>query len=229
FSDLPTELVLLIFKYAAQPDFAQPDTYTTKNPYSSALSLSCVSKVVRRTVLPELLHTVLLPEARHVAAFIQALRMQKKYVDRDLSLDYASCVHRVWIGECRGPLGDQNAPFINNFTPPFINNSTPPFVNNFTPSAAEFDSESDVSLLAPVILAAPSLAIEFVSMDILLGCLKYACNSDVDLNVDHRNSPLPWSTKSLTLSGGFSFQWWPFVATTHGSTFLTSIQHLTLL
>ncbi|KAG1808643.1 uncharacterized protein BJ212DRAFT_641872 [Suillus subaureus] len=213
FSDLPTELALLIFKYAARPNFAQPDTHTPKNPYSSALSLSYVSKVVRRTVLPELLYTVSLPEARHVAAFILALRTQKKYVDRDLSLDYASCVHRMWIGECRGPLRDSNAPFITNFTP----------------SAAEPDSEPDVSLLAPVILAVPSLAIEFVSLDILLGCLKYVCNSDVDLNVDHINSPLPWSTKSLTLSGSISFRWWSFMGTIHGYTFLTSIQHLTLL
>ncbi|KAG2042569.1 hypothetical protein BDR03DRAFT_565295 [Suillus americanus] len=157
-----------------RPDFAQPDTYTAKYPCSFALSLSCVSKVVRRTVLPELLHTVLLPEARHVAAVILALRMQKKYIDRDLSLDYASCVHRMWIGECRGPLRDQNAPFISNFTS----------------SGAEPDSVR-CYLLAPVILAAPSLAIEFVSLDIPLGCLNYVCNSGVDLNVDHRKSPLP--------------------------------------
>ncbi|KAG2757044.1 hypothetical protein P692DRAFT_201378656 [Suillus brevipes Sb2] len=155
-SDLPTELALVIFKLAAQPNFAQPDTYATKHPYSSALSLSRVSTFVRRTVLPDLLHTVLLAEARHVEAFIRALRMQKTYVDNqqdDLSLDYTSCVHRMWIGECRRLLRDPDAPFISSVTP----------------SVAEPDSESDVSLLAPVILAVPSLAIEFVSLDIPLG------------------------------------------------------------
>ncbi|KAG2343979.1 hypothetical protein BDR05DRAFT_208768 [Suillus weaverae] len=216
FSDLPVELALLIFKYAALPNFAQPDTYATKNPYSSALSLSRVSKIVRRTVLPELLHTVLLPGDRHVTAFIRALRMQRTYIDQqqhDLSLDYASRVHRMRIGECQWPLRDPSAPFISSFTP----------------SAAEPDSESDVSLLAPLILAVPSLAIEFVSLELLLGCLKHVCNSDVDLNADHRNSPFPWSTKSLTLSGSISLRWWPFMGTIHGYTFLTSIQHLTLL
>ncbi|KAG2075754.1 hypothetical protein BDR04DRAFT_1091380 [Suillus decipiens] len=213
FRDLPAELVLIIFKYAARPTFPRPGTIAPKNPYSSALSLSQVSKIVRRAVLPELLHTVLLPEARHVGAFIQALRMQKTYVNqnqRDLSFDYASRVHRMWIGECRGRLND--------------------FIDYLTLSAAEPDSESDVSLLSPVILAVPSLAMEFFSLDILLGCLEYACSSsDIDLDVDRNNSPLPWSTKSLTLSGSVVAGWYNFVGYIHGYTFLTTIQHLTLL
>ncbi|KAG2157811.1 uncharacterized protein EDB93DRAFT_817465 [Suillus bovinus] len=216
FSDLPTELVLLIFKYVAQATFTQPDTYATKNPYSSALSLSRVSRMVRRTVMPELLHTVLLPGARHVTAFIRALRMQKTYLHQqqdDLILDYASCVHRMWIGEFYGPLRDIK----------------PSFINSVTPSTAKPESESDVSLLAPVILAVPSLAIEFASLDVLLGCLRYACNSNVNSNVNHRNSLFPWSTKSLTLSGSINYQWWPFMGTIHGYTFLASIQHFTLL
>ncbi|KAG1907807.1 uncharacterized protein F5891DRAFT_1180834 [Suillus fuscotomentosus] len=217
FSDLPTELALIIFKYAAQPDFTQPNTWLAKNSYSSALALSLVSKIVRRTVLPELLHTVLLPEARHVAAFIQALRMQKTYVDQqqhDLSLDYTSHVHRMWFGYVYRPLS----------------NPQPTFISSSIPSATKPDLESDVSLLAPVILAVPSLAIECASLYILSDCLKYACNSDVDLNVDHKDSPLPWSTKSLTLSGDVTASpWWPFIGTIHGYTFLTSIQHLTLL
>ncbi|KAG1770544.1 hypothetical protein EV702DRAFT_1123577 [Suillus placidus] len=215
FSDLPTELALLIFKYAAQTTFAQHARYTTRNPYSSALSLSRVSKFVRRTVLPEILHTVLLPEARHVTAFVRALRMQKTYVDQqqhDLSLDYASHVHRMSIGEFRGPLQGLNTSLRSRFTP----------------SAAELDSESDVSLLAPVILAVSSLTIDFGTLDILSGCLKHVCNSDVDLDVNHRDSPLPWSTKSLALSGSISRRWWPFVGSVHGYTFLASIQHLTL-
>ncbi|KAG1830930.1 hypothetical protein DFJ58DRAFT_639360, partial [Suillus subalutaceus] len=96
FSDLPTELALLILKYAAQPTFAPHAPYTIKNPYSSTLSLSRVSKIVRRTVMPEILHMVLLAEPRQVTAFICALRMQQTYVDQqqhDLSLNYAACVH----------------------------------------------------------------------------------------------------------------------------------------
>ncbi|KAG1788234.1 uncharacterized protein HD556DRAFT_909044 [Suillus plorans] len=216
FSDLPAELALIIFKYAAQPDFTQPNTWFTKNSYSSALKISLVSKIVRRTVLPELLHTVLLPEVHHVAAFIQALRMQKTYVDQqqyDLSLDYTSHVHRMWFGYFRGPLS----------------NPQPTFISSSIPSATKPDSESDVSLLAPVILAVPSLAIECASLHVLSDCLKYACNSDVDLNIDHKDSPLPWSTKSLTLSGNVTSRWWPFIGSIHGYTFLTSIQHLTLL
>ncbi|KAG2037939.1 hypothetical protein BDR03DRAFT_981938 [Suillus americanus] len=144
--------------------------------------------------MPEILHTVLLAETRHVTAFIEALRMQKTFVDQqqhDLSLNYATCVHKMWIGEFRGPMHSLSASFISSFTP----------------SAPELDSGFDVSLLAPVILAAPSLVINFGSLDILYSCLKHMCNSDVD----HRNSPLPWSTKSLTFSGTFSGQWWPFL------------------
>ncbi|KAG1734487.1 hypothetical protein EDB19DRAFT_1727228 [Suillus lakei] len=211
FRDLPTELALLVFTFAAEPDFAQPDTYATKNPYSAALSVSRVSKLVRRVVLPRMLHTVLLPEPRQVTAFVQALRMQKIYIEQqqhDLSVDYTSRVHRMWIGMFRGPLQD---------------------ANTVTPSAAKPGSDSDVSLLAPVILAAPSLAVDFLSLDVLLACLKHASNCDVDLNVEPRNSVRPWSTKSLTLSGGLSLQWSPFMKTVHGNNFLASISHLTFL
>jgi hypothetical protein len=94
------------------------------------------------------------------------------------------------IRECQGPLRDPNTPL----------------VSIFTPSVADSDSESDVSLLAPVILAMPSLTIEFVSLDIPLGCFKYAYYSDVDLNANHINSLLAWSTKGLTLTGSMAFQ-----------------------
>lgn len=212
FSELPTDIAILVFTHAAQPTFAQPATFATNNPYSLALSLSCVCKIARRCVLPEILHTVLLAESRHVTAFVQALRMQKTYAEQqqhDLSLDYASRVHRMWIGEFGGLLRIPNAPSIRS----------------------EPGSELDVSLLAPVLLATPSLSLDFASLDVLLGCLEHAWNSDIDLNVnvDRRSSLLPWSTKKLTLSGCPSRQWWPFIGTVHGYTFLASIQHLTLL
>jgi len=108
FNDLPTELALVVFKHVAQPPFAQYVPYP-RHPYSSALSLCQVSKDIRRAVLPELLHTVLLLTARHLLAFVRALRMQKTYIDQqhDLAFDYAPCVHRMSIGEFRGPCTSQ--------------------------------------------------------------------------------------------------------------------------
>ncbi|KAG2351064.1 hypothetical protein BDR07DRAFT_1446950 [Suillus spraguei] len=209
FSDLPTELALLIFKYAAQPTFAQPETYATKNPYSSAISLSCVSKFVRRIVLPEILHTVLLPEDRHIAAFERALRMQKTYIDQeqqDLIFDYTSCVRRIWIGEIRMLLSTPNDPF--------------------GPDCDVLDA----TLLAPLILAVPSLAIDCTSLNILSVCLAQACNPHLGFNLDDRNSPLPWNTKSLTLSGDFFlYQWQGFIAGIRGYSFIASIPHFTSL
>ncbi|KAG2098399.1 uncharacterized protein F5147DRAFT_815838 [Suillus discolor] len=205
--NLSAELALIIFKYVAQPHFAQYAPYT-KDPYSSALSLCQVSKIVRCTVLPELLHTVLLPEAHHLIAFVRALRMQKTYLDQQhgLAFDYASCVHKMSIGEFWSPVQHSAYTFL-------------------PPSMAELDREVDISLLAPVILGASSLvAIAFESLDLLLRSLKKTCHSDVG----HRNYPLPWSTKSLTLSSYLSDSWWMFVVSVHGRAFLASIQHFTL-
>ncbi|KAG2098413.1 uncharacterized protein F5147DRAFT_713869 [Suillus discolor] len=211
FNDLPTELALIIFKHAAQPPFAQYAPFT-RDPYSSALSICQVSKIVRRAALPELLHTVLLSTPPDLLAFVRALRMQKTYIDQrhDLAFDYASCVHRMSIGHFRGPL-----------------QSTPH--SYFPLPMSELEGELDISLLAPVILGASSLAISYNHLNLLSKSLKHACNSDVDLNVDHKNSLLPWSMRSLTLLGRFSHPWWPFVGSVHGYAFLTSIQHLTLL
>lgn len=208
FSDLPTELAILILKYAAQPTFAQPETYATKNPYSSAISLSCVSKLVRRIVLPEILHTVLLPKQRHVVAFERALRMQKTYIDQeqqDLIFDYTSCVRRVWIGYIRMLLSSPNDPFEPDW------------------------DVLDTTLLAPVILAVPSLAINCDSVSLLSVCLAQACKPHLGFNLDDRNSPLPWNTKSFTLSGGFLGHWRGFMSTIPVYSFLASISHFTSL
>ncbi|KAG1898979.1 uncharacterized protein F5891DRAFT_1111256, partial [Suillus fuscotomentosus] len=172
FNDLPTELALIIFKHAAQPPFAQYVPYT-RDPYSSALSLCQVSKNVRRAVLPELLHTVLLLTPRHLLAFVRALRMQKTYIDQqhDLAFDYAPCVHRMSIGEFRGAV---HIPV--PYTPPPM---------------PELECEFDIDLLAPVILGVSSLTIDSRSLDLLTRCLKHLCNSDVNLDVDHKKSLFP--------------------------------------
>ncbi|KAG0705652.1 hypothetical protein DFH29DRAFT_779405, partial [Suillus ampliporus] len=60
FFELPTELVLLVFKYAAKPTFYKTYRHDRRNPYSSVLALCHVSRIVSRAVLPEFLRTVLL-------------------------------------------------------------------------------------------------------------------------------------------------------------------------
>ncbi|KAG1799547.1 hypothetical protein EV424DRAFT_1286017, partial [Suillus variegatus] len=149
FNDLPTELALVVFKHAAQPPFAQYLPYP-RHPYTSALSLCQVSKDIRRAVLPELLHTVLLLTARHLLAFVRALRMQKTYIDQqhDLAFDYAPCVHRMSIGEFRGAVQTPAGPYILLPMP-------------------ELECEFDIGLLAPVILGVSSLTIKFGSLGLL--------------------------------------------------------------
>src|SRR6267154_4613505 len=82
FANLPTEIILIIFAYAARPTFCQNEDYESTNPYSSALALCRVSKLVRRAVLPVLLRTVLLTEDCNVSAFVHALRIQKAYAQQ---------------------------------------------------------------------------------------------------------------------------------------------------
>jgi hypothetical protein len=99
FSVLPVEIALIIFKYAAKPLFSQKEDYNDTNPYASALSLCLVSRLVRLTVFPKLLHTVLLPTHRNLEAFASALELQKKYTEdkSHLAFDYIPAVQRLWI------------------------------------------------------------------------------------------------------------------------------------
>lgn len=64
----------------------------------------------------------------------------------------------------------------------------------------------DFSLLAPVLLASKSLAVDFGSLYLLDGCIEYAWifHTLVRSIIDHKSSPLPWSVTTLTLSGDFS-------------------------
>lgn len=92
FSDLPLELAFLVLKYAAKPTFSQKESHTDENPYANALSLCRVSRLVRCTVLPELLHTILLRRCGSLRMFANALLMQQAYVETksDLFFDYTS-------------------------------------------------------------------------------------------------------------------------------------------
>ncbi|KAG1892179.1 hypothetical protein F4604DRAFT_1543736, partial [Suillus subluteus] len=193
FDNLPTELVLLILQYAAEPTFAQPEQYVTRNPYSTARTLCLVSRAVRRVALPEMLHTVLLG-FRNVRAFVHALRMQAEYAQTDssLCLAYTRYIRNIWIGH---------------------------------PTSVP---ESDLDLLAPILLGAPSLAIDFSSMDLLTRCVEHAW-AHMDKNIDRQRSPPPWRTKTLTLSGMVISPWHITTRRPSGSTFLASVAHLVVL
>ncbi|KAG1744098.1 uncharacterized protein EDB91DRAFT_1050809 [Suillus paluster] len=206
FVHLSTELVLLILRYASRPTFFK----THKNPYSSALSLCRVSKIIRRTVLPEILHTVLLSEYHNMTAFVHALRLQNTYAQQGnhLHFNYAAHIRKIWFGQiCEPP---PQAPMRRNFA-----------------LYAQSESDIDFSLLAPVLLSAPSLALDFGSLWLLYGCIESVWNSHVAMNIDHEHFP-PWSTKSLTLVGDL-IRWHPLTSSAEGSAFLASISRLTFL
>lgn len=210
FANLSTELILLIFAHAARPTFIKTSDDASKNPYASALSLCHVSKIVRRTVLPELLRTVLLPEYNNATAFVRALRMQQAFAleGNDLRFDYAGRVDRIWFGRiCEPP---PQAPVHSNFA-----------------SSTTSELDTDFSLLAPVLLSAPSLALDFESLWLLYGCLESAWNSRIHIN-DPERTPPPWRTNNLTLVGDFN-RWRPLTSTTEGSAFLASISRLSFL
>ncbi|KAJ8589527.1 hypothetical protein M405DRAFT_205880 [Rhizopogon salebrosus TDB-379] len=190
--DLPTELCLLILTYAARP-------------ISSALALCHVSGIVRRIVLPQLLHTVILSKPDNVLAFMHALHMQGAYAQQEhhLYFDYAAHVRKIWIHATQ------------------------------TVSYDVYKDNIDFSILAPVLLASQSLAISFEDTFLLDGCLEYAWSPHVDLNVDHKRSPLPWSTKTLTLLKDMDFpdfldspDSYPLANTAQGRAFLASISRI---
>ncbi|KAG2034423.1 hypothetical protein BDR03DRAFT_1093808 [Suillus americanus] len=226
FTDLPAELALLILKYAAQPTFDQTEKYETKSPYSSTLALCLVSKVVRRVALPELLHTILLPKSENLRMFANALHMQQEYAEiqkqndirskceeeqtqNDLYFEYAPYIHKIWIG-CSGA----------NIVP------DPLFHPHYAPAAAR---KLAISVLTPVLLATPTLALDWTSLGFFSECLEHAWKSHADTNANDEHSPRPWNTKTLTLSGETvaGGQWKLLKGTPQGSAFLASISHLT--
>ncbi|KAG2356987.1 hypothetical protein BDR07DRAFT_1463791 [Suillus spraguei] len=204
FSDLPLELAFLVLKYAAKPTFSQKESHADENPYANALSLCRVSRLVRRTVLPELLHTILLRRCRSLRMFANALLMQQAYVETksDLFFDYTSAVQRVWISH-------------NDFAELRLHNS---------------EVKKHMTSLLPVLLVAPALAIDWFSLNLLVRTVQDAWTSRADLDVDDRHSPFPVRTKSLTITArGLSTNWNIFRHIRKGSVFLASIPHLTYL
>ncbi|KAG2367150.1 hypothetical protein BDR07DRAFT_1606414 [Suillus spraguei] len=221
FSDLPVELALIIIGYSAQPTLDQAEKYRLKCPYSSALKLCLVSKYVRRAVLPELLHTILLPDQRNVRKFVQALVLQEAYkkAGSDLYFDYAPHVHRMWIGFNGG-----------NLTPALLPQAHSLGVVNpqeyvLQPS----DRAHAISLLTPILFAASSLAFGWTSVDLLIDCLEQAWKSRPATPVDEEHPRPPWNTRTLTLSYATPTNRTivnRLTSTPQGSAFLASIRHL---
>jgi hypothetical protein len=204
FGDLPVELALRILKYAAQPSFSQTEPYRSKNPYSSALAICLVSKEVRKVVLPEILHTVLLPESHNVTAFVNALSMQQAYAQQDhqFKFDYTKYVRKMWMGAFRGSLPD-------------------PSLDGLVGQYPALPPGFDISPLAPVLLAAPFISVDFENLDLLSRCLLHAWNSRVD---NHEGSPPLYSPKTLMIFGfeSMTHRW----SSVHGAAFLASITHV---
>ncbi|OJA11788.1 hypothetical protein AZE42_07382 [Rhizopogon vesiculosus] len=207
FVNLPIELVMLILRFAAHPNFAPYTGRRRINPYSSALAFCHVSKVVRRAVLPEMLETVMLTEEDHVIEFLHALRMQKEYSQQGhrLSFDYIPHIYRIWVGGICEP---RRWAF-------------PDPIMNCLPTKPEID----FSILAPVLLSAPSLALNDDNLYLLEGCVKVALHGAFDTDIWHgRDQPL-WRTTVITLLGFINpFHLEEYIS--DGSAFFTSLSRV---
>ncbi|KAG2124232.1 hypothetical protein DEU56DRAFT_983616 [Suillus clintonianus] len=148
-----------------------------------------------------------------------ALRMQKACAlqnectqeDIRFCFEYASVVQNIWIG------ADWD-----------VQPERPNFLRTLGYELAS-ECELAMSLLAPVLLAAPSLAFAWTSLDLLAACLEIARKSHVDTDINNEHSQPPWKTQTLTLSGETIcyFPWKLLTDTSHGSAFIVSISHLT--
>ncbi|KAG2111983.1 uncharacterized protein F5147DRAFT_685220, partial [Suillus discolor] len=223
FANLPTELACRILRYSAQATFDQTERYQVKSPYSSALTLCLVSKTVRRIVLPELLHTILLPKSENLNRFLDALCMQEEYAEiqkqndlrlkrgeeqipNDLYFQYAPHIHKIWIG-C---IYDKIVP------------------NHLLQSDYASARKLTISVLTPVLLAAPSIALGWTTLKLFSESLEHAWKSRADTNANDEHSPPPWKTQTLTLSGDtvVNFPWELLTNTPQGSAFISSISRL---
>ena len=207
-TDLPSELCLIILRYAAAPLFATGHRrHALLKQYSSALALCLVSKTFRLFVIPELLHTILLPSCKHALAFTHALQMQRAYAQEGshLHVDYAARVHSIWMEECLlVGCRDSNSLY-------------------FRPVKS---IQVDFSLLAPVVLASKSILVDDKLMFLLDGCLEYAWNACIHSNTHHKSSPLPWSVETLRVSQRNIASYRSASRATKRYSFLSSISHI---
>ncbi|KAG2752992.1 hypothetical protein P692DRAFT_201862747 [Suillus brevipes Sb2] len=200
------------------------------------ISLCHVSRLVRPTVLPEFLHTVLLPKRRNLEAFTFALESQKEYAEKKshLAFDYIPAVQRMWISRTTEDLlwdGDK--------------------------------LNLHMTTLLPVLLAVPTLAVECCYLPLIVissrlslvdeslddsqslhtdpnghhrtspvlidESLEGSQSLHSDPNVGHRPSPVLEKTLIVTVkSDQFNFQNY-FKYIPEESVFFASITHLTYL
>jgi hypothetical protein len=181
FVDLPTELVLPILKLAARPNFTLigDGTLNRRDPYSSARALCLVSRDVRHTILPVMLETVFLWECSQVIAFVDALRMQTGYSEQGdhLAFAYANHICRIWVGSICEPCGESFC--------------------HLDRCRLSIGPGIDSEILAPVLLAAPSLAFDCKSLYLLDDCTQVASHIDTC----QEGSEPRWRANTLTLSG----------------------------
>ncbi|KAG2090605.1 uncharacterized protein F5147DRAFT_840950 [Suillus discolor] len=203
FNDLPAEIVAIIIQYAAKPTFTQDEEYELMNLYSTARELCLVFRASRHVALPIMLHTVLL-DFRNMPAFLRALHMQNEYAHTypALRFEYTPYIRNIWFGERWGGR-PSDAHVYSRFTS---------------------EPVSDLELIAPILLGASSLAIEFSCLDLLAFCVELAW-SRMDDNIDRGCLPLPWNIKTLTLSRIICDSW-DMARLASGSAFLASITHL---
>ncbi|KAG1784636.1 uncharacterized protein HD556DRAFT_208217 [Suillus plorans] len=224
FSNLPIEILLIIFQDAAEPTFSQREKYNNKNPYSTALSLCLVSRLVRRTILPHFLHTILLRRRHSVKKFANALLMQKAYAEKqsDLFFDYTSAVQRMWI--CDAFDYSLNAQAQSYYWDSWMGVLA-------ESQLKEIELKRNMSVLLPVILAAPTLVVDRRHLKLVLELegAENARSSHADHNISGQ-STLSVKTKSLTIiRQSISYVLNVYRNISKGSVFFASIQHLTYL
>ncbi|KAG1888434.1 uncharacterized protein F5891DRAFT_1177372 [Suillus fuscotomentosus] len=246
---LPIEIILTICKDAAQPTFSQREKYDIKNPYSTALSLCLVSRLVRRIILPDFLHTILLRRRHSLKKFANALLMQKAYAEKksDLFFDYTSAVQRMWISDAfdyfvyaearseyeearsedeEAQSEDEEAQSEDEEAR--SEDEDPHLrwgIRNFLSKNDERARNISVSL--PVILAAPELAVDYGHLKHIIWRVQDAWSSRTDLNVGGHSS-FPGKTKNLTIIRQGHHEHF-LHNTVETFVFLASIPHLTHL
>ncbi|OAX33828.1 hypothetical protein K503DRAFT_869303 [Rhizopogon vinicolor AM-OR11-026] len=221
FVNLPIELVLLILAFAARPNFVRISggTQNRGDRYSSALKICRVSRDVRRTILPVMLETVILEEDPHMMAFYRALRMQKEYArhEHHLWFDYIPHICKIWVGKICKPRGETSCMWS-------VCGSNRSSSCMWRCMATEPDM--DFNILAPVLLAAPSLALDGQSLYILDSCLQAALRGTFDTKIWRGRDQPHWRTNLLTLSGYGPDPLRVNTSIDHGSSFFTSLSRV---
>ncbi|KAG2109369.1 uncharacterized protein F5147DRAFT_156105 [Suillus discolor] len=196
--NLPMELLIPILEDAAQLTFFPGEKHVDKNFYSTAVSLCRVSRLFRRIILPKMLHTVFL-RGHGVKKFANALLMQKAYAEKESDL-YLDYTSAI----------------------------KRMWISHHWPSLSVSELKLSLSILHPVILAVPVLAIDSEHLKLLVQIVEDAWTTHEDLNIDHEYHPFPGKTQNLTIMSS-NGSWSPFNYDQKPSIFLASIPRLTCL